>query len=116
MLVVDAVASQDYPADRLRILVVDAGSRDATLELVRARAATDARIVPIESTDRLTTPQALNLALEHAEGELPVRQEWGGYRVEPHAWEFWQNRDNRLHDRFRYERQADGWSVERLAP
>ncbi len=53
---------------------------------------------------------------EHAEGELPVREEWGGYRVEPHAWEFWQNRDNRLHDRFRYERQADGWSVERLAP
>src|SRR5918995_7251436 len=56
------------------------------------------------------------LEREHAEGELPVRQEWGGYRVEPHAWEFWQNRDNRLHDRFRYERQADGWSVERLAP
>jgi pyridoxamine 5'-phosphate oxidase len=52
----------------------------------------------------------------HADGELPVREEWGGYRVEPHAWEFWQNRDNRLHDRFRYERQADGWSVERLAP
>jgi pyridoxamine 5'-phosphate oxidase len=56
------------------------------------------------------------LEREHAEGELPVRQEWGGYRVEPHAWEFWQNRDNRLHDRFRYERQADGWRVERLAP
>ena len=53
---------------------------------------------------------------EHADGELPVREEWGGYRVEPHAWEFWQNRDNRLHDRFRYQRQADGWSVERLAP
>jgi pyridoxamine 5'-phosphate oxidase len=56
------------------------------------------------------------LEREHADGELPVREEWGGYRVEPHAWEFWQNRDNRLHDRFRYERQADGWSVERLAP
>lgn len=53
---------------------------------------------------------------EHPEGELPVREEWGGYRVEPHAWEFWQNRENRLHDRFRYERRADGWSVERLAP
>jgi pyridoxamine 5'-phosphate oxidase len=53
---------------------------------------------------------------EHADGELPVREEWGGYRVEPHAWEFWQNRDNRLHDRFRYERRAEGWSVERLAP
>ncbi|HET8820004.1 MAG TPA: pyridoxamine 5'-phosphate oxidase [Thermoleophilaceae bacterium] len=53
---------------------------------------------------------------QHAEGELPVREEWGGYRVEPHAWEFWQNRDSRLHDRFRYERQAGGWSVARLAP
>ena len=56
------------------------------------------------------------LEREHAGGDLPVREEWGGYRVEPHAWEFWQNRENRLHDRFRYERQADGWSVERLAP
>jgi len=56
------------------------------------------------------------LEREHAAGDLPVREEWGGYRVEPQAWEFWQNRDNRLHDRFRYERQADGWRVERLAP
>lgn len=56
------------------------------------------------------------LDIEHAEGELPVREEWGGYRVEPHTWEFWQNRENRLHDRFRYEREADGWRIERLAP
>ena len=56
------------------------------------------------------------LDVEHAEGELPVREEWGGYRVEPHTWEFWQNRENRLHDRFRYEREADGWRIERLAP
>jgi len=54
---------------------------------------------------------------EHAEGELPVRDDWGGYRVEPVAWEFWQHRDNRLHDRHRYERADDGaWRVERLAP
>jgi pyridoxamine 5'-phosphate oxidase len=53
---------------------------------------------------------------EHAEGDLPVRDDWGGYRVEPVAWEFWQHRDNRLHDRHRYERGADGWTVERLAP
>ena len=53
---------------------------------------------------------------EHAGGELPVRDDWGGYRVEPRAWEFWQNRDNRLHDRFRYERSGGGWRVERLAP
>ena len=53
---------------------------------------------------------------QHAGEELPVREDWGGYRVEPEAWEFWQHRDNRLHDRERYERTADGWRVERLAP
>ena len=53
---------------------------------------------------------------EHAGAELPVREDWGGYRLEPDAWEFWQHRDNRLHDRHRYERDADGWTVERLAP
>jgi pyridoxamine 5'-phosphate oxidase len=54
---------------------------------------------------------------EHADGELPVREDWGGYRVEPAAWEFWQHRDNRLHDRFRFQRRdGGGWTVERLAP
>jgi pyridoxamine 5'-phosphate oxidase len=53
---------------------------------------------------------------EHADGELPVAEDWGGYRVEPLAWEFWQHRDNRLHDRHRYERDGGGWRVERLAP
>ena len=53
---------------------------------------------------------------EHAGAELPVRDDWGGFRVEPLAWEFWQHRDNRLHDRHRYERVADGWTMERLAP
>ena len=53
---------------------------------------------------------------EHPGTELPVREDWGGYRVAPDAWEFWQHRDNRLHDRQRYEKTADGWRVERLAP
>jgi len=53
---------------------------------------------------------------EHSREELPVRADWGGYRVEPEAWEFWQHRDNRLHDRERYEKTPDGWRVERLAP
>ena len=56
------------------------------------------------------------LEREHPGVDLPVREDWGGYRVEPEAWEFWQHRDNRLHDRHRYERTADGWRVERLAP
>ena len=53
----------------------------------------------------------------------PERPEtWGGFRVVPAAWEFWQHRDDRLHDRFRYGRHAgpsttaDGWLIERLYP
>ncbi len=50
-------------------------------------------------------------------GEVPLPDFWGGYRVTPAAFEFWQGRPNRLHDRFRYARQADGhWTVERLMP
>jgi pyridoxamine 5'-phosphate oxidase len=53
---------------------------------------------------------------EHAGRDLPLREDWGGYRVEPDTWEFWENRENRLHDRHRYSRTADGWRIERLAP
>jgi pyridoxamine 5'-phosphate oxidase len=44
-------------------------------------------------------------------------EHWGGYLLSPEAIEFWQGRDNRMHDRFRYTREADGgWRIERLAP
>jgi pyridoxamine 5'-phosphate oxidase len=49
--------------------------------------------------------------------ELPVSEDWGGYRLAPRAWEFWQHRPDRLHDRFRYLPRLDGaWSIERLGP
>jgi pyridoxamine 5'-phosphate oxidase len=49
--------------------------------------------------------------------EIELPPHWGGYRVRPEAIEFWQGRANRLHDRFRYTRRADGsWLIERLAP
>jgi pyridoxamine 5'-phosphate oxidase len=48
--------------------------------------------------------------------EVPLPETWGGFRLRPETFEFWQHRANRLHDRFRY-RQADvGWLVERLSP
>ncbi len=50
-------------------------------------------------------------------GEVPLPGYWGGYRVTPVRFEFWQGRPNRLHDRFRYSRRADGqWKIERLMP
>jgi pyridoxamine 5'-phosphate oxidase len=53
---------------------------------------------------------------EFAGGDVPRPPEWGGYRLRPTAFEFWQHRENRLHDRFRYLPDGDGWKVERLAP
>ncbi|MGH3004376.1 MAG: pyridoxamine 5'-phosphate oxidase [Gaiellaceae bacterium] len=64
--------------------------------------------------------EALDAAFAEAEaryGEDPPRPPWwGGYVLTPERVELWQNRPNRLHDRFRYTRHEDGWSLERLAP
>ncbi|HYP49022.1 MAG TPA: pyridoxamine 5'-phosphate oxidase [Thermoleophilaceae bacterium] len=57
------------------------------------------------------------LDAEHAGRELPVAESWGGLLLSPVAFEFWQDGEARLHDRFRYTRRAGGgWAVERLAP
>lgn len=49
-------------------------------------------------------------------GDVPLPDSWGGYRIIPESYEFWQGRANRLHDRFKYSLQTNGWQIDRLAP
>ena len=68
--------------------------------------------------DRTTLEERLRELEDKYEGrEVPRPPFWGGYRVEPEAIEFWQGRENRLHDRLLYRRERDqSWSIERLQP
>lgn len=72
---------------------------------------------PIGSREQLER-RAAELAAAHHEGQaVPRPHNWGGYRVAPATIEFWQGRPDRLHDRLRFSRAADGgWIVERLSP
>jgi pyridoxamine 5'-phosphate oxidase len=49
-------------------------------------------------------------------GDVPRPEHWGGYRLRPDTYEFWQHRESRLHDRLRYRRDAESWVLERLSP
>jgi len=51
-----------------------------------------------------------------ANGEIPLPSFWGGYRIVPASIEFWQGRENRLHDRFMFTATEADWTIERLAP
>ena len=55
-------------------------------------------------------------AARFPDAHVPLPPHWGGYRVVPDTYEFWQHGDDRLHDRIRYERDGDVWKTERLAP
>jgi pyridoxamine 5'-phosphate oxidase len=70
----------------------------------------------IESREALER-RVSELAAQHEGAELPLPDTWGGYRLTPESFEFWQHRADRLHDRLRYARSDDGgWRVDRLAP
>lgn len=51
-----------------------------------------------------------------ADGEVPLPSFWGGFRIVPETWEFWQGRQSRLHDRFLYSQVEGNWQTERLQP
>ena len=71
-----------------------------------------------EVVDRRETLEARFAELQKRFGEdVPRPEHWGGYRLKPNSIEFWQGRDNRLHDRLWYRLEEDGsWLIERLGP
>ena len=72
-------------------------------ETIATRAELEARVEEIEQ--------------QFADQDVPRPPGWGGYRVLPEEIEFWQHRDDRLHDRLRYARDGNGgWRVDRLQP
>ncbi|KGT91584.1 pyridoxamine 5'-phosphate oxidase [Erwinia typographi] len=58
----------------------------------------------------------IELKQKFQKGEIPLPSFWGGYRIKIDSMEFWQGGEHRLHDRFFYQREADGWKIDRLAP
>ena len=70
----------------------------------------------IISSRSLLEAKYAEIKQKFSDGEVPLPSFWGGYRVAATEIEFWQSRTNRLHDRFLYARDEDGWSVNRLAP
>lgn len=74
----------------------------AQSEIVPNRAALEARLAQVSA--------------EHEGREVPVPPHWGGYRLAPRVFEFWQGRPNRMHDRLRYTRTEGTWRIDRLSP
>lgn len=80
---------------------------------IGAHASTQSAVIP----DRNWLDQrVLDRARAFGDGPIPRPVDWGGYRVLPHTFEFWQGRSGRLHDRIRYRTEAGSWICERLAP
>lgn len=121
-------ASLLFPWNALNRQVIVAGS---ALRISPAEAAGYFATRPRESqiaawASRQSKPVADRAALEQraervrdtfGDGEIPMPDFWGGYRIVPQRMEFWQGREHRLHDRFRYTLNAGGeWTIEQLQP
>ena len=74
-----------------------------------------------KQSSRVNSRQALETQFaqikeKFSQGEIPLPDFWGGYRVVPEEIEFWQGGESRLHDRFSYSRTGDDWTIDRLSP
>ena len=68
------------------------------------------------SSRSVLAEQFASMKKKFSSGEIPLPDFWGGYRVIPKSIEFWQGRENRLHDRFIYELSSGQWTISRLSP
>ena len=68
------------------------------------------------SSRMLLEEQFARMKHKFGNGQVPLPSFWGGFRVVPEMFEFWQGRPNRLHDRFGYTLEGGAWSIQRLAP
>jgi len=67
--------------------------------------------------DRKFIEDQFNSYLKKFEGnDIPLPDYWGGYKLKPYRYEFWQGRENRLHDRICYIKEAENWGIMRLSP
>ncbi len=82
----------------------------------RFSAAASIQSAPVTNRSELENKVAA-LHKQYPDGNVPRPAVWGGYQLQPVRFEFWQGRDDRLHDRFIYEKnQAGSWSPQRLSP
>jgi len=98
---------------------IDAAESDAYFKTraagSRLSAAASPQSRPVASRDVLEAAVA-ELASRYPDGAVPRPEEWGGLRLVASRFEFWQHGEDRLHDRFRYRREGEIWTVERLGP
>jgi pyridoxamine 5'-phosphate oxidase len=79
-----------------------------------ALASPQSRVIP---SREWLEERAGELAERYRPGQEPLGENWGGYRLKPERFEFWQHRTSRMHDRLLYTREGHhGWKIERLAP